>query len=223
MAGSSASGCWKSPSSVRTTSPRAAASPALSAASLPKFRESSMYRTRHAGAAARTTSRVASRLPSFTTTISKRSLCAASASRSARSSTPAFSASFSIGTTAVIDGMAARACCASRARWGGRGRPGWVMARSARPRGQDRVRDGLGELLAALRGHDEGVLDPDRTHPGEDELRLDRDGLPELERRLEPGREHRQLVKLEADAVADEAGLIAGGSHEVVAEARLLR
>jgi len=100
MVASSAVGCWPSASISTTTSPRAAARPAVSAASLPKLRDSCSNRS--AGSRAhrpRTTSAVASLLPSSTTISSTAGASAFSAASASASTAGRASASLKAGMT----------------------------------------------------------------------------------------------------------------------------
>src|SRR5205823_9102335 len=79
-------------------------------------------------------------------------------------------------------------------------RPGAV--REARELGREVVREAR-ELLGAVLGHDEQILEPAAAEPGPVETGLDREDLAALQLFVPDHAEHGQLVHLEADAVAE--------------------
>ena len=105
MSGTSDTGCWPSPSISTTTSPCVASMPAVSAASLPKFRDSFRYNS--CGQVAQSvciTSSVSSRLPSSTTISSTCGLKRCSVAKISGTSVPRLGASLYAGMTHESEG-----------------------------------------------------------------------------------------------------------------------
>src|SRR6266568_4683858 len=80
-----------------------------------------------------------------------------------------------------------------------------------------------GDLLPSPLTDTEGIFDADDPESGENELRLDGNGLAGLKRRSEPLGKNGEFIEFEADPMTNKLGVFPRGAHEVLAEPGRIR